>query len=100
MVASVFECSKITLNKWLLCNHLLVASKKGMSALQISRMLGATYKTAWFMCHRLREAMKDGGSPLGGEGRTIEGDESYIGGKQNRRAYHFDHASHLRTAGS
>jgi transposase-like protein len=86
-VGSVFERSKIALNKWLLCNHLLVASKKGMSALQISRMLGVTYKTAWFMCHRLREAMKDDGSPLGGEGKTVEADEAFVGGKQSRRAY-------------
>lgn len=57
-VGTVFERSKIALNKWLLCNHLLCASKKGMSAMQIGRMLGVTYKTAWFMCHRLREAMK------------------------------------------
>ena len=56
-------------NKWLLCNHLLCASKKGMSAHQIHRMLGVTYKTAWFMCHRLREAMKDDGAPLGGDGQ-------------------------------
>ena len=85
-VGTVFERSKIALNKWLLCNHLLVASKKGMSALQISRMLGVTYKTAWFMCHRLREAMKDDGSPLGGEGKIVESDETYIGGKAKNRA--------------
>lgn len=86
-VGTVFERSKIALNKWLLCNHLLCASKKGMSALQISRMLGVTYKTAWFMCHRLREAMTDDGSPLGGEGKTVEADEAFVGGKQSRRAY-------------
>src|SRR4051795_11628857 len=86
-VGTVFERSKIALNKWLLCNHLLCASKKGMSALQISRMLGVTYKTAWFMCHRLREAMTDDGSPLGGEGKTVEADEAYVGGKQKNRAF-------------
>jgi len=58
-VGTVFERSKIALNKWLLCNHLLCASKKGMSALQISRMLGVTYKTAWFMCHRIRESLRN-----------------------------------------
>lgn len=84
-VGTVFERSKIALNKWLLCNHLLVSSKKGMSALQISRMLGVTYKTAWFMCHRLREAMKDDGSPLGGEGKIVEADEAFVGGKKGRR---------------
>lgn len=84
-VGTVFESSKIALNKWLLCNHLLCASKKGMSALQISRMLGVTYKTAWFMCHRLREAMKDDGSPLGGAGKVVESDEAFIGGSAKKR---------------
>jgi len=55
-VGTVFERSKVPLNKWLLANHLLCASKKGMSAHEIHRLLGVTYKTAWFMCHRLREA--------------------------------------------
>jgi transposase-like protein len=86
-VGTIFERSKIALNKWLLCNHLLCAGKKGMSAHQIHRMLGVTYKTAWFMCHRIREAMKDDASPLGGEGKTVEADEAYIGGKQKNRAY-------------
>jgi hypothetical protein len=81
----VFERSKIPLNKWLLCNHLLCSSKKGMSAHQIHRMLGVTYKTAWFMCHRLREAMKDDGSLLGGPGKVVESDEAFVGGKKKRR---------------
>ena len=51
-----------------------------MSAHQIHRMLGVTYKTAWFMCHRIREAMKDDGSPLGGPGKIVEADEAFIGG--------------------
>jgi transposase-like protein len=78
-VGTVFERSKIALNKWLLCNHLLCAGKKGMSAHQIHRMLGVTYKTAWFMCHRIREAMKDDGSPLGGPGKVVESDEAFVG---------------------
>jgi transposase-like protein len=86
-VGTVFERSKIALNKWLLCNHLLVSSKKGMSAHQIHRMLGVTYKTAWFMCHRLREAMKDDGSPLGGPGKTVEADEAFVGGFPGKQAY-------------
>lgn len=86
-VGTVFERSKIALNKWLLCNHLLVSSKKGMSAHQIHRMLGVTYKTAWFMCHRLREAMKDDGSPLGGPGKTVEADEAWVGGSTAKQAY-------------
>jgi transposase-like protein len=93
-VGTVFERSKIALNKWLLCNHLLCASKKGMSAKQIERMLGVTYKTAWFMCHRIREAMKaDVASegPLGGKGSFVEADETFIGGKgKNRHARNRD----------
>ena len=88
-VGTVFERSKIALNKWLLCNHLLVSSKKGISAHQIHRMLGVTYKTAWFMCHRLREAMKPGpneGGPLGGPDKFVEVDETFVGGKQKNRA--------------
>ncbi len=63
-VGTVFERSKIPLNKWLYATYLLSASKKGMSSKQLERMLGVTYKTAWFMTHRIREAMKDGGGPL------------------------------------
>jgi len=87
-VGTVFERSKVPLNKWLLCNHLLCASKKGMSASQIGRMLGVTYKTAWFMCHRIREAMKGNGpqGPLGGADKVVEADETYVGGKAKNRA--------------
>jgi hypothetical protein len=53
-----------------------------MSAHQIHRMLGVTYKTAWFMCHRIREAMKDDGSPLGGPGKVVESDEAFVGGSK------------------
>src|SRR3954447_21240477 len=84
-VGTVFERSKIALNKWLLCNHLLVSSKKGISAHQIHRMLGVTYKTAWFMCHRLRLAMKDDGTPLGGPGKVVESDEAFVGGSAKKR---------------
>src|SRR5690349_14839081 len=84
-VGTIFERSKIALNKWLLCNHLLCAGKKGMSAHQIHRMLGVTYKTAWFMCHRIREAMKDDGSPLGGKGKVVESDEAFVGGSARKR---------------
>jgi transposase-like protein len=81
-VGSVFERSKIPLNKWLFAVELLTASKKGISAHQIHRMIGVTYKTAWFMCHRIREAMADApGSvpPLGGSGKVVEADETYFG---------------------
>jgi hypothetical protein len=67
---------------------LVVSSKKGMSSLQLSRMLGITYKSAWFMTHRIREAMTlDKIGPLGGPGRAVESDETVIGGKSKNRAY-------------
>ena len=87
-VGTVFERSKIGLHKWLLATHLLCASKKGMIAKQIERMLGVTYKTAWFMCHRIREAMKpDNSGPLGGADKTVEVDETFVGGKARNRAF-------------
>ena len=86
-VGTVFERSKVPLNKWLLAAFLMSSSKKGMSAHQIHRMLGVTYKTAWFMMHRIREAMKDGGGPLGGPGKIVEADETFVGGRNGNRAY-------------
>jgi transposase-like protein len=79
-VGTVFERSKIPLCKWLLATHLMSSSKKGISAHQLHRTLGVTYKTAWFMAHRIRLAMApaaDAG-PLGGEGKTVEADETYL----------------------
>lgn len=92
-VGTVFERSKVPLNKWLLAVHLMCSSKKGISAHQIHRNLGVTYKTAWFMCHRIREAMQDDGSPLGGNGGTVEADETFWGnnkprGQKKGRGYH------------
>ncbi|MDY7098600.1 MAG: IS1595 family transposase [Pseudomonadota bacterium] len=78
-VGTVFERSKVPLNKWLLATHLMCASKKGMSAHQMHRMLGVTYKTAWFMAHRIREAMKTDEGPMGGPGSDVEADETYYG---------------------
>jgi transposase-like protein len=87
-VGTLYERSHIPLHKWLLATHLIVASKKGMSALQLSRMLGVTYKTAWFMCHRIRAQMTPSKSgPIGGANRVIESDETVIGGKKKNRAY-------------
>lgn len=80
-VGTVFERSKVKLHKWLLATHLMCASKKGISAHQLHRTIGVTYKTAWFMAHRIREAMKEDGGPLGGAGHTVEADETYIGKK-------------------
>ncbi len=85
---SVMERSHIPLHKWLLATHLMAASKKGMSASQMARMLRVTYKSAWFLCHRIREAM-DGAAPtgpLGGPDGTVEVDETYVGGKAKNRA--------------
>jgi transposase-like protein len=86
-VGTVFESSKVPLHKWLLANHMLVCSKKGVSGHQMARMLGVTYKTAWFMMHRIREAMKDSHpGTMGGFGETIEADETYVGGKISNRS--------------
>jgi transposase-like protein len=77
---TVMERSHIPLNKWLMAFYLLNASKKGMSAHQLHRALKLDYKSAWFMCHRIREAMRDGGlGPLGGGGKVVEADETYYG---------------------
>lgn len=82
-VGTVFESSHIPLHKWLLAVHLMTASKKGISAHQLHRMLGITYKSAWFMAHRIREGMRDPNpEPLGGEGKFVEADETYIGRKR------------------
>ena len=82
-VGTVFERSKVPLTKWWLATHLMSSSKKGISAHQLHRMLGVTYKTAWFMCHRIREAMKDMEPPtMGGEGKIIEADETLYGKRE------------------
>lgn len=79
---TVYERSHIPLNTWVLATHLLCASKKGMSAHQLHRMLGVTYKTAWFMAHRIREAMVDANpDPMGGKGKSVQADETYFGPK-------------------
>jgi transposase-like protein len=84
-VGTVFERSKVPLNKWLLAVQLLSSSKKGMSAHQIHRMLGVTYKTAWFMMHRIRESMvpDTDSEPMGGKGKIVEADETYLGYQNN-----------------
>ncbi|MER8526660.1 IS1595 family transposase [Mesorhizobium sp. M1272] len=79
-VGTVFESSHVPLHKWWQAAHLLASSKKGISAHQLHRTLQVQYKTAWFMFHRLREAMRDGVlSPMGGDGKQVEVDETYIG---------------------
>lgn len=92
-VGTVFERSKIPLSKWLMATYLLCSSKKGISSHQIHRTLGVTYKTAWFMTHRIREAMKDtSGETLGGPGSSgvVEADETYFGkNKGSGKGGHF-----------
>ena len=85
-VGTIFERSHIGLAKWMLAFRMMAASKKGVSALQIERTLGVTYKTAWFMAHRIREAMRDTSpGPMGGEGKVVEADETAIGGKERNK---------------
>lgn len=85
-VKSVFERSKIPLTKWLMAVHLMCASKKGMSSHQLHRMLGVTYKTAWFLSHRIREAMREeNGGLLGSGGGTVEADETFGNERKPRR---------------
>lgn len=88
-VGTVMERSHIPLSKWVLATRLMAASKKGMSAHQLHRMLGTTYEAAWFLFHRLREAANDlgGSGPLGGPNKVVEADESYIGGKARNKAF-------------
>jgi transposase-like protein len=78
-VGSVLQRSHIALHKWMIAFRLISSSKKGISAHQLHRTLGIAYKSAWFMAHRIREAMKDDGQPLGGEGKTVEVDETFQG---------------------
>ena len=89
-VGTVMERSHIPLSKWVLATRLMAASKKGMSAHQLHRMLNTSYEAAWFLFHRLREAADDidETGPLGGENKVVEADETYIGGKEaNKHAW-------------
>jgi transposase-like protein len=84
-VGTVFERSKLPLTKWLAVLFLLTSSKKGLSTHQIHRTIGVSYKSTWYMTHRLREAMRTGGlAPLGGEGKIVEADETYFGNRTIR----------------
>jgi hypothetical protein len=80
------ERSHIPLSKWILAAHYMQCSKKGMSALQLQRMMGVTYETAWFLFHRLREcAAQKAPGQMGGPGKVIEVDETYVGGKEKNK---------------
>ena len=82
-VGTVFEASHVKMHLWLQAMHLMCSSKKGVSSHQLHRTLGVTVKTAWFMSHRLREALRTVGmEPMGGEGSIVEADETYIGRKE------------------
>jgi transposase-like protein len=90
-VGTVMERSHVPLNKWALAFRLMCSSKKGVSAHQLHRVLGVTYKTAWFMAHRIREAMRPNAAdsgPLGGANKVVEVDETYVGGKARNRKNH------------
>ncbi len=82
---TVMEATHIKLNVWVMAFYLMASSKKGMSAHQLHRTLDVTYKTAWFLCHRIRLAMANGGlvGPMGGAGQVVEADETYYGKVSN-----------------
>jgi transposase-like protein len=85
-VGTVFERSKVPLTKWWIATYLLNSSKKGYSAHQLHRTIGVSYKTAWFMMHRIREAMKPASTPaMGSKGGVVEADETYVGGKEQNK---------------
>jgi transposase-like protein len=89
-VGTVFESAHVPLNLWFQAMHMLCSSKKGMSSHQIHRVLSVTYKTAWFMTMRIREAMaphSDLLAALGGKDKFVEADETFVGGKAANRAY-------------
>ena len=85
-VGTLFERSHIPLSTWFRAVFFLCSSKKGMSSRQLHRMMGVTYKTAWFMTHRIREGMREGfAAPLGGQNKVVEADEIYGGGKEKNK---------------
>src|SRR5918996_5731915 len=83
-IGTIFESSHVKLRIWLQAIFLMVSSKKGVSSNQLHRTLGVTLKTAWFLSHRIREALRSGGlDPLGGAGKVVEADETYFGEREN-----------------
>ena len=86
-VGTLYERSKVPLHKWLFATQLLMSAKNGISANEVGRTIGVSKKTAWFLMHRIRESLRAKGiePPLGGKGRTVEADETFIGGKAANR---------------
>jgi transposase-like protein len=98
-VGTLYERSKVPLHKWLAATHLMMASKKGMSALQVGRLLGLSKKTSWFLCHRIRESLRETDpGMLGGEGSTVEMDETFVGGLEKNK--HRSKRKHKGTGGA
>jgi transposase-like protein len=96
-VGTIFEASHIKLHVWLQAMFLLSSSKQGISSNQLHRTLGITLKSAWFLSHRIREAMGDGGvGPLGGNGKAVEVDETFLGQQLRQQSRLAEEARHQR----
>jgi transposase-like protein len=97
---TLFHDSHLPLTKWFMAMALMAEAKKGISANQISRHLGIQYKTAWYLCHRIRKAMEElNAAPLGGQGKTVEIDEAFLGGKKHGKGVKAGVQSKVRLLG-
>jgi transposase-like protein len=96
---TLFHDSHLPLQKWFMAIALMVEAKKGISAKQVQRHIGCTYKTAWYLCHRIRQAMQDGNIPLGSRGQVVEIDETMIGGRLSGTGVHAGRANKVKVLG-